>query len=660
VVLVTVAGVISYGTVLNQSMNTLQQQNSSLSYRIDGWVDGKMTLVEQVAMIMGNPGVSSDVAHTHLASTLRAHDSLTEVYAGFADGTGLFGGGFIPPDWWIAYERPWYVLAAQNPGRPMLTAPFVDAGTGNLALAAVRTINDLNADAGVASIDIPLTTVADFIDEANIGTHAFSFLLNADGYILMHRDPDFGPDSEGVFRSIRAASGGRFADMFDAVLRDGYHIGGGFVHIGSQLETSGWYVVTQVPLSYAIGQVFFNVGSIAVALIAASIVFTLYVSRRLKYHLTRMARAFGGLGKTGSLEFEADVMASAMNCSTWRNEIGDSARGFGGIVQHLSTVEQNLSHMADGDFSIEITPLSEKDHISISMLKMRDNLNAMFGEIQTTTAQVATGSKQIADGAQVLAQGSTEQAAAVKELFDAMSGIDKMVNEDKISTGRAISNADIIMKNVEVSGEQMTGMIAAVREIEQASQSISKVIKVIDDIAFQTNILALNAAVEAARAGQHGKGFAVVAEEVRSLAAKSAEAAKDTNELISNTIEKAELGAKIAGETAASLEAITSNLGENKQIIHEIGSSVDGQLAVFKGINAGIEQVSHVVSQNSATAQESAAASQEMSGQSIMLEQLISQFKLKDSDGLGNRISAPPAIGLPAHEKGAPNDTHRK
>ncbi|MCL2627885.1 MAG: methyl-accepting chemotaxis protein [Oscillospiraceae bacterium] len=391
--------------------------------------------------------------------------------------------------------------------------------------------------------------------------------------------------------------------------------------------------------------------TVIIVVIVVSIIIAMflafYISGLIAKPLSIIANAFKLIGSEGRLDFDDATNRSANETATRKDELGDCARGFKGIISHLTEIEQNLSAIADGDLTTSVHVLSANDTIGNSLERTLDNLNTMFGEINSASNQVSTGSKQIADGAQSLAQGSTEQAASVEELSASIGEIAQKTKENAGMAERAAQLAKTIMGNAEKGSGQMGEMTTAVHEINQASQSISKVIKVIDDIAFQTNILALNAAVEAARAGQHGKGFAVVAEEVRNLAAKSAEAAKDTGGLIQNSMEKAELGARIAGETAESLAEIVSGISESTNIVSEIAKSSEEQSLGITQINTGIDQVAQVVQQNSATAQESAAASEEMSSQSTMLEELISQFKLK-SAGFGS--SALPSRSAKAAE----------
>jgi len=280
--------------------------------------------------------------------------------------------------------------------------------------------------------------------------------------------------------------------------------------------------------------------------------------------------------------------------------------------------------------TIDVNILSESDVLGTSLSKMERNLNRMFGEIRTSSTQVSTGSKQVADGAQILAHGAIQQAASIQELSDSISEIAEKTKANAAIAEKTSKLSSEIRANAEKGSNQMDEMIVAVQHINEASMNISKIIKTIDDIAFQTNILALNAAVEAARAGQHGKGFAVVAEEVRNLASKSAEAARDTGDMIQDSMEKAELGSRIAGETADSLKGIVAGINESSALIAEIAGASEEQSEGISLINIGIEQVTHVVQQNSATAEESAAASDQMSSQSSMLQELISQFNLKD------------------------------
>ena len=326
-----------------------------------------------------------------------------------------------------------------------------------------------------------------------------------------------------------------------------------------------------------------------------------------------------------------------------KNEVILLERAFSKMIASFKEQAYILARVAEGDYTAKVNIRSEKDVINLAIELMLDGTLEALQQVASAGVQVADGSKQIASGAQMLAQGATEQAATVEELCVSMTEIAYKTKENAEKAGKAANLASTIKQNAEKGSNQMSEMMDAVKAINIAGQSISKVIKVIDDIAFQTNILALNAAVEAARAGQHGKGFAVVAEEVRSLAAKSAEAAKDTGGLITNSIEKAELGSRIAGETAASLEEIVSGINESNQIVSDIATSSDEQYLSIEQINKGIEQVAQVVQQNSATAEESAAASEEMSAQSAMLENLITQFQLRDERKKRDYDALPPS-----------------
>jgi len=314
-----------------------------------------------------------------------------------------------------------------------------------------------------------------------------------------------------------------------------------------------------------------------------------------------------------------------------RDEIGTLFDSYVQLIEFFEEIVGELKLLASGNLNFDVIIRSEDDSVSKTLRQVVEDLNVMFVEINTSTEQVAVGSKQIADGSQTLARSATEQAASVEQLSASIAEVAQKTKDNADMAERAAALAGTIKSNAEKGSHQMDEMMMAVKDINTSSQNISKVIKSIDDIAFQTNILALNAAVEAARAGQHGKGFAVVAEEVRNLAAKSAEAAKDTESLIADSIEKAELGSRIADDTAASLVEIVSGIGESSALVNEIAKSSEEQSEGIARINEGIDQVAQVVHQTSATAEQSAAASQEMSGQSTMLEELISRFKLKDA-----------------------------
>ena len=396
---------------------------------------------------------------------------------------------------------------------------------------------------------------------------------------------------------------------------------------------------------------------IAVAITTAiiAVVVALYIAGIISKPLVVLSTFMNKAGSTGDISLSQGEIETINKDSQFKDEIGQAINGSASFVGHVTKIANELEAIAGGDLSHDVKLLSDLDTMGKSMKHMVDNLNTMFAEIHSSTTQVSMGSKQIADGAQSLAQGSTEQAASIEELSSSIAEIAEQTKTNALTADKTAKLSTTIKENAEKGNRQMNDMITAVSEINDASKSISKIIKTIDDIAFQTNILALNAAVEAARAGQHGKGFAVVAEEVRNLASKSAEAAKDTGDMIQNSMDKAELGARIAGETAESLREIVIGINESSILISEIADASAQQTLGISQINTGIDQVAQVVQQNSATAEESAAASEEMSGQSDMLQQLISQFRLNESGGMyrslpTEKISTQKRLALPEKE----------
>lgn len=297
------------------------------------------------------------------------------------------------------------------------------------------------------------------------------------------------------------------------------------------------------------------------------------------------------------------------------------------IVKMVKVAEK----VSEGDLDVEID-YSARDEIGMlaaAFAKMTDNLNEVMTSISSAAEQVSAGSTQLSDSSMALSQGATEQASSIEELS---ASIEEIAAQTKVNAEHA-KEADRITESAKMSAMegngQMKEMLGAMKDINEASVNISKIIKVIDDIAFQTNILALNAAVEAARAGAHGKGFAVVAEEVRNLAARSANAAKETTAMIEGSVKKVEGGTKIAGETAEALNKIVDGIAHVAELIGNISVASDEQASGIAQINQGILQVSTVVQNNSATAQESAAASEELASQAVLMEEQVSKFRLK-------------------------------
>ncbi len=317
---------------------------------------------------------------------------------------------------------------------------------------------------------------------------------------------------------------------------------------------------------------------------------------------------------------------------------GDHARmtkALNATIDSLNAVIEDLAWTLDNMSKGDLLPhdrgvkyIGDFGKMAGSIVKIRNNFTDIVMNLNESSDQVASGAKQLAEGSNVLAEGSTKQSAAVQELSATMGQVAEQTKHNTEDARKASNLSSNVMKQAEEGNAQMQAMLRSMADINESSANISKIIKVIDDIAFQTNILALNAAVEAARAGVHGKGFAVVADEVRSLAAKSAAAASETTALIEGSISKVEAGTKIANETAQALEAIVGGITETAGLCNTIADISEEQQNGIVQVNIGIGEISEVIRENSATAQESAASSQQLYGQTDTLKGLVREFKV--------------------------------
>ena len=401
-------------------------------------------------------------------------------------------------------------------------------------------------------------------------------------------------------------------------------------------NTNGWSLAVYAPTGDFMDSTYLAIALTGILLIVACVSATLLS--------IRLGRKIGSSVRTCTERIEklaqGDLTSPVTEINS-RDETGRLSEATKTVVSNLNNIISDIGRileaMSTGNLNVHT---AENEHFYVGDCQkllhyVRDinhKLSATMSEISTASDQVAAGSDQVSAGAQALSQGATEQASSVQELAATISVVSDMVRENSDDAEKANRFTNEAASQLSEASNKMQSLIGAMNEISASSAETKNIIKTIEDIAFQTNILALNAAIEAARAGDAGKGFAVVADEVRNLAAKSAEAAQNTTQMIEGTVTAIENGSDLVNQTAEMMNEAVTSAGEVAELNGKIATSAKEASDSIKQISVGIDQISNVVQTNSATAEESAAASEELSAQAATMKSLVGAFTLREQD----------------------------
>ena len=487
---------------------------------------------------------------------------------------------------------------------------------------------------GVVGLDVSTEQLSNSLSSIQVGETGYITLIDSSNMIIYH------PDSSVVGTTIEEA---QYSDNMKQALLNRNSVKGlsytrqntSYYGSTATLDDIDYEVLGVLPSEEYNSHVSSTVRVIVISFVICAILLAIIVTL-LAISIIRPLKRLGKVADRladGELDVDYQVKGhdevARLGQSTLR--IVERLKTYIKYIDELSSV---LDQMGRGNlvFELQYDYHGEFAKLKEALLRIQKNLSETLSSIAMSAAQVHMGSDQIASGAQALAQGATEQASSVQELSSTVQSLNEKVTEGAAQAGQMIEQLNEVKAQVSTSNGQMQDMLTAMQDISRHSNAIGKIIKTIDDIAFQTNILALNAAVEAARAGAAGKGFAVVADEVRNLAGKSAAAAKETNELIAHSVEAVKQGESIARATADALSTAASNSDEVVAAVERVTRDYQDQAVRLKEVSIGVNQISEVVQTNSATAEQSAAASEQLSGQAQMLKGMISHFVLLESE----------------------------